>query len=149
MFGTRRSWLTGMSGLAVGVAVPASAADGEPKHRLVLQVSERDSAALALNNAVNVAHDLGEAGEDVLIEIVAYGPGLHMFRTDTSAVKDRLKSISQSMPNVAFAACGNTMTNMSKAEGKTVELLPNVAVVKAGVLRIMELQEKGWSYVRP
>jgi intracellular sulfur oxidation DsrE/DsrF family protein len=53
------------------------------------------------------------------------------------------------MPNVAFTACGNTMDTMKRAEGKDVPLLPKVKIVTAGVTRIMELQEEGWSYIRP
>jgi intracellular sulfur oxidation DsrE/DsrF family protein len=120
-------------------------------HRVAIQVSVNDPAVmnLALNNAVNVAQDYSAKGEEVEIEIVAYGPGLHMLRDDTSPVKARVKSIGESMPNVAFAACGNTRTAMEKAEGKEVPLVSRAKVVKAGVVRLMELQEQGWSYVRP
>lgn len=120
-------------------------------HHIAIQVSVNDPGVmnLALNNAVNVAQDYSAKGEEVEIEIVAYGPGLHMVREDTSPVKARIKSISESMPNVAFAACGNTRTAMEKAEGKEVPLVSRAKVVKAGVVRLMELQEQGWSYVRP
>lgn len=120
-------------------------------HHIAIQVSVNDPAVmnLALNNAVNVAQDYSASGGEVEIEIVAYGPGLHMLRDDTSPVKARLKSIGESMPNVAFTACGNTRTAMEKAEGKEVPLVSRAKVVKAGVVRLMELQEQGWSYVRP
>jgi intracellular sulfur oxidation DsrE/DsrF family protein len=38
---------------------------------------------------------------------------------------------------------------MAKAENKTVPLVPQASVVPSGVVRVMELQEQGWSYVRP
>jgi hypothetical protein len=41
------------------------------------------------------------------------------------------------------------MKGMGKKEGKTIELLPQAKVVTAGVVRILELQEQGWSYVKP
>ena len=50
---------------------------------------------------------------------------------------------------MTFTACGNTITTQEKAEGKPVPLVPQATTVKAGVARIMELQEKGWTYVRP
>lgn len=120
-------------------------------HHVAIQVSVNDPAVmnLALNNAVNVAQDYGAKGEEVEIEIVTYGPGLHMLRDDTSPVKARLKSIGQSMPNVAFAACGNTRKAMQKAEGKEIPLVSQAKVVPAGVVRLMELQEQGWAYIRP
>lgn len=120
-------------------------------HRLVVHVDENDEAKLnlALNNVVNVTQYYNEKAEEVEVEVVAYGPGLHMLRADTSRVKQRIVSFGRSMPNVVFTACGNTMDNMKKAEGKEIELLPKVKVVPAGVTRIMELQEQGWSYVKP
>jgi intracellular sulfur oxidation DsrE/DsrF family protein len=72
-----------------------------------------------------------------------------MLREDTSPVKARVKSIGESMPNVAFTACGNTSDAMKKAEGKEILLVAKTKVVPAGVVRLMELQEKGWSYLRP
>jgi intracellular sulfur oxidation DsrE/DsrF family protein len=132
------------------VAVSAGAAETRT-HRLLLQVSSNDAAAmnLALNNARNVSEHYSRVGEEVEIEIVAYGPGLHMLREDTSPVKQRLKQFADGMPNVAFTACGNTQHAMAKAEGREITLLPNTKLVEAGVVRIMELQEEGWSYVRP
>jgi intracellular sulfur oxidation DsrE/DsrF family protein len=135
------------------LTVAASAEQGEKaNHRLIVHVDENDVAKLnfALNNVVNVTQYYSKKGEEVEIEVVAYGPGLHMLRADTSAVKERIISIGKSMPHVEFAACETTMTGMKKAEKKdTIELLPKVKVVPAGVTRIMELQEQGWSYVRP
>lgn len=120
-------------------------------HHLVIQVTENDPAvmSLALSNAVNVTQHYGELGEEVEIEFVAYGPGLHMLRDDTSPVKARLKSMAESLTSIVFTACGNTMTTMEKNEGKPVPLFPGTNIVKAGVVRIMELQERGWTYVRP
>ena len=127
------------------------AGDDKKPHRLAVQVSTNDPASmnLALNNVVNVAQEYSGSGDEVEIEVVAYGPGLHMLREDTSPVKARIKSISESMPYVRFTACGNTQQNMKKAEGKDIPLVSQAKVVKAGVVRLMELQEKGWSYVRP
>ncbi len=120
-------------------------------HRLVLQVNSNEPATmnLALNNATNVAQYYKEIGETVEIEVVTFGPGLHMLRDDTSPVKARIKSIVSSNPAISFKACGNTQENMSKAENKEISLIPDVSVVKSGVVRVMELQEQGWSYVRP
>lgn len=120
-------------------------------HRLVVHVDDNDPArmALALNNISNVYSYYLEKKEPIEVELVAYGPGLHMLRADTSPVKDRLAAITRSYDNVVLTACGNTMQNMEKAEGKPVKLLADVGIAPAGVTRIMELQEKGWSYVRP
>jgi uncharacterized protein len=88
-------------------------------------------------------------GEKVEIEIVTFGPGLHMLRDDTSPVKDRIKAITEKTPSISFKACGNTQDNMHKAEHKEIPLISQATLVKSGVVRVMELQEEGWTYVRP
>jgi intracellular sulfur oxidation DsrE/DsrF family protein len=72
-----------------------------------------------------------------------------MLRDDTSPVKARIKSMSETMPQLTFSACGNTRENMTKTEAKDIPLIPQAKVTKSGVVRIMELQERGWSYLRP
>ena len=50
---------------------------------------------------------------------------------------------------VSFKACGNTQEKMQKAENKSIPIIKQAEVVKSGVVRVMELQEKGWAYVKP
>jgi intracellular sulfur oxidation DsrE/DsrF family protein len=133
-----------------GAATPTPASN--PKtHRLVLQVNSNDPATmnLALNNASNVEQTYRELGEKVEIEIVAFGPGLHMLRDDTSPVKERLKAMASKSAAISFKACDNTRENMGKAEAKAIPLVAEATSVKSGVVRLMELQEQGWTYVRP
>ena len=133
--------------------VPAATAWDITKkaHRLVLQVNTNEPATmnLALNNATNVEQHYKSLGEKIEIEVVTFGPGLHMLRDDTSPVKDRIKAIAEKTPSITFKACGNTQENMGKAENKTIPLLSQATLVKSGVVRVMELQEQGWTYVRP
>lgn len=120
-------------------------------HRLVIHVDVNDPAVmnLALNNVGNVAQHYSELNQKVEIEVVAYGPGLHMLRDDTSPVKGRIKAMSETTPQLTFSACGNTRENMTKSEGKDVPLISQAKITKSGVVRLMELQEQGWSYLRP
>jgi intracellular sulfur oxidation DsrE/DsrF family protein len=131
------------------LAASAPATASKKAHRLVLQVNSNEPAMmnLALNNATNVEQHYKERGEKIEIEIVTFGPGLHMLRDDTSPVKDRIKAIADKNP--AFKACGNTQENMGKAENKAIPLVAQATLVKSGVVRLIELQEQGWTYVRP
>src|SRR6266478_1914519 len=136
------------------ISAPAkisTATNQNQPHRLAVQVDVNDPAVmnLALNNMSNAAQHYSELGQKVEIELVAFGPGLHMLRDDTSPVKALIKSMSEAMPNLTFAACGNTRENMTKAEAKDIPIISEAKVVKAGVVRLMELQERGWSYLRP
>jgi uncharacterized protein len=120
-------------------------------HRLILQVNTNDPAMmnLALNNATNVSQYYKDLGREVTIEIITFGPGLHMLRDDTSPVKARIEALALSSPEISFKACGNTRENMSKVESKEIPLISEARVVKSGVVRVMELQEQGWTYVKP
>jgi hypothetical protein len=106
---------------------------------------------LALNNANNIMEQYKSQGETVQIEIVTYGPGLHMLRADTSPVQDRIKqTIDASFPSsIKFMACNNTKQGMEKREGKAVSLVSQAELVPSGAVRLIELQEQGWSYLRP
>ena len=134
---------------AVTKAMPTR--DATKAHRLILQVNSNEPAMmnLALNNATNVAQYYQDLGEKVNIDIVTFGPGLHMLRDDTSPVKARIKALSESQPSISFEACNNTRESMGKAEGKEIPLISEAKVVRSGVVRVMELQEQGWTYVKP
>src|SRR5882757_3968560 len=81
--------------MALFVAIPVSAAENSKQHRVAMHVDQNDLDVmnLALNNAKNVIEYYQERGEDIVIEIVAYSGGLHMLRSDTSQVKDRIKEM--------------------------------------------------------
>ena len=139
--------------LVAGIVVTVPAEAAGKTHRIVFQIDQNDPALmnLVLNNVDNVMAYYHDKGEQAEIEVVAYGPGLHMLRADTSPVKDRLKRLKQdSFPSrVTLSACGNTMTGMEKKEGHPIAIVPEASIVPAGVVRITELQEAGWSYIRP
>ena len=132
-------------------ASPAAPGADAKRHRLILQVNTSEPAVmtLALNNAANAEQHYKSIGESIEIEIVAFGPGLNMLRDDISPVKDRIRSLAQTSRSISFAACDNTRMNMSRAEQKEIPLIAQATTVSSGVVRVMELQEQGWSYVRP
>jgi intracellular sulfur oxidation DsrE/DsrF family protein len=132
----------------------AQAQSGKP-HRIAIQVDQNDPAVmnLTLNNAENIIAYYRDKNEDVDVEIVAYGPGLNMLRDDTSPVKDRIARMANAdaifPAKLAFSACNNTLQGMEKREGHTITIVPQAKIVPAGVVRLSELEEQGWSYIRP
>ena len=151
-----RGWVwAGALVTAIGLALapPGDAADASKPHRVVFQVDQNDPAVMnqVLNNVENVIEHYNHVGQDVQVEVVAYGPGLHMLRDDTSPVKDRIKELAAvSFPSkVTFDACNNTKQGMEKREGHPITIIPQATIVPAGVVRIMELEERGYSYVKP
>jgi intracellular sulfur oxidation DsrE/DsrF family protein len=132
------------------VAPSAARSTIERTHRVIIQVTQNDAAVmtLALNNADNLVKYYQDKGEKIQIEFVAFGAGLNMVRSDTSPVKERLAAMN-GLKNVTFSGCGNTLANQSRAENKEITLVPEAHLVAAGIARVVELQEQGWSYVRP
>lgn len=146
----RRVMLTATAGLLACVSTGTFAAEAKV-HKLALQISDKDPEKMnaVLNVAANVSRYYSGKGEEVEIEIVAFNAGMHMLRDDTSPVKDRIVNSVKSLPNISFKACKNTMDAMERSEGKPVKLVPNIDVVEAGVTRLIELSESGWTLVRP
>jgi len=139
--------------LSIAFAFASGAIAAEKPHRVAIQVDQNDPQVmnLALNNATNVIEYYRAKNEDVDIDIVTYGPGLHMLRSDTSPVQDRIKRLKDMVfpGKIQFSACDNTKEGMEKTEGHAISILPDATIVPSGVVRLMELQEQGWSYVRP
>jgi intracellular sulfur oxidation DsrE/DsrF family protein len=114
------------------------------KNKVVFQVSDAEPQKwnLALNNARNVQDDLG--GPDAVdLEIVVYGPGIGMLKSDSSVAKriaDALKN------GVKVVACENTMKAQKLAQA---DMLPAIGYVPAGVVELMKKQQQGYAYIRP
>lgn len=137
----------GVSSVLIAFLILPMGAVAEDKvQKLVVHVPQDDpkSWVQALNIASNVPKLLGL--DNVVVEVVAQGPGLKLF-TDKSPHADRVKSIA--MNDVTFSACGQTMAAIARKTGKEPVLLEGVTKVNGGVPRIMDLQEAGYSYVRP
>ena len=150
-----RGFLRSVATIALTLTAFASAgfaADGKP-HHIAIQVDQNDPQVmnLALNNVNAVIEHYRAMNEDVDIDVVTYGPGLHKLRADTSPVQDRIKRLKDTVfpGKIQFSACNNTKQGMEKAEGHAISVVPDATIVPSGVVHLMELQEQGWSYVRP
>ena len=146
----RRTLFAAAALIVPGLAAAAKEGGDKPRG-VVIHVGANDAELMntALNNATNVIKYYADKGGAPSIEIVANGPGLHMLRADTSPVKGRLLAFAARMPEVAFSACNVTKEAMESAEGKEIVIVPQAKLVPAGIVRLMERQEKGWSYVWP
>lgn len=163
-----RAWtrLAAAAALAagLGLAVPAQAEHWElqknwnydkvafihdlpfAQKEIVLQASQGDPErwTLALNNASNLLDYWGQG--KVRIVVVAYGPGLKMLFADSPVAK-RIQSLDAA--GVEFDACHQTMLGIKRKTGKLPNLVPQAAVVPGGIVRLMQLQEKHFDYVKP
>ena len=144
---TRLMSIASVAALAALISLAPSGALAQgtqsAKNRVVMQVSDNDPGKwnLALNNAKNLQADLGAA--NVEIEIVAYGPGIAMLKAE-SIVGNR---IGEALGHgVKVSACENTMHGQKLVKA---DMLDGIGYVPAGVVEIMQKQQKGWAYLRP
>jgi intracellular sulfur oxidation DsrE/DsrF family protein len=130
----------------VALLFTLSAAQAQEVRKLVVHVPQDNEKSWkqALNIASNLPKALGM--DNVIVEIVAQGPGLKLL-TKKSPMAKRVESLA--MQDIVFSACGNTMDAIARKTGKKPALLEGVTRVPAGIVRVMELQEEGYSYVRP
>jgi len=139
---------TGFALISALTAVTAQAAEEKPfaEHKVVLQISDNDpfKQTLILNVAGNLLKAYGS--DKVDIEIVAFGPGVRLMFAD-NVNKGRIGGLSAE--GVRFAACNNTVTNMSKKLGHEPALNPKAVKVSAGVVRILDLVGQGYTLVKP
>ena len=99
-----------------------------------------------LGNLQNHVDGVGGPGK-ADIRLVVHGPALRAFHT--LAAEDHIVAMEQKLvqAGVGFDACANTM----KAQGvKLDDLVPGFVVAeKGGVVRLAELQQQGYAYLRP
>jgi len=130
-----------------GPALADHVKDGRPLHRIVFQMNEDNPSlwSLMLNNINNIITEMGK--DHVDIKVVAYGPGINMFRKDKSNVLDRLESLKKfAGKSVEYTVCSNTLKAMKVDKQDIVEFVDDLY---PGIVRIIELQEKGYVYLRP
>ena len=140
----RRDFLVLSGAALLGLALPriAIAQAAAAKNRALFQVTDNDPARwnMILNNMQNLREGVG--AEPVEIELVAYGPGIHMLKSDSS-VKQRIAEALKS--GVKVNGCQNTMNGMKLTPA---DMLPEIGYVPSGVVEVMRKQQQGWAYIR-
>ncbi|MEO6361610.1 MAG: DsrE family protein [Caldimonas sp.] len=139
---SRRSFALLAGTAALGSALPVFAQTTPARNKALFQVTDNDPARwnLVLSNINNLRDGVGSEGVD--IELVAYGPGLLMLKSDSS-VKQRIADALKS--GVKVNGCENTMKVMKFTHG---DMLPDIGYVPSGVVEVMKKQQQGWAYIR-
>jgi intracellular sulfur oxidation DsrE/DsrF family protein len=116
------------------------------EHKIVLQLSDNDPKRQAL--VISVAYNLLKFydPDKVAIEVVAFGPGIDLLRTDNGN-RDRVESLIAQ--GVRFDVCLNTVDTVERDTGKRPEIIPAATPVQVGVGQILLLTENGYTLVRP
>ena len=139
--------------VALGTTLPCSQAQQVPlqdkpfaEHKIVLQLSDND--VRKQNLVISVANNLLKFydPDKVAIEVVAFGPGIELLRSESPARKQVESLIAQ---GVRFDVCLNTVDTIERETGRRPEIIPAATPVQVGVGQILFLVENGYSLVRP
>jgi hypothetical protein len=130
------------------VFMGSTAAAIDEEHKIVIQVSTADAKIhnIALDTAADIQNHY-EPGE-VKIEIIAYGAGLKIFtQSRKNKFSKRIATLVKS--GIIFSACSHSIKKYDATHKKKIALIEGVKTVPNGAVRIIRLQEKGYSYLRP
>ena len=116
------------------------------EHRIALQLSDNDPKKQGL--VISVAYNLLKAydPDKVAIEVVTFGPGIDLLRTDNTNRKLVESLVAQ---GVRFDVCLNTVDTIERETGRRPEIIPVATPVQVGVGQILLLTENGYTLVRP
>jgi intracellular sulfur oxidation DsrE/DsrF family protein len=116
------------------------------EHKVVLQLSDKDPKKEAL--VISVANNLLKFydPDKVAIEVVAFGPGIDLLRSDNENRKLVESLIAQ---GARFDVCLNTVETIERETGKRPDIIPGATPVQVGVAQILLLTENGYTLVRP
>jgi len=81
------------------------------------------------------------------VEVVVYGPGIGMLAKSSDA-SHKVKSMIEH--GVKVSVCEGALKVYAKRNGGTeLDVVDGVSRVPTGAIRILELQEQGYAYLRP
>jgi uncharacterized protein len=116
------------------------------EHRIVLQLSDNDPKKQGL--VISVANNLLKFydPDKVAIEVVTFGPGIDLLRSENANRKLVESLVAQ---GVRFDVCLNTVDTIERETSKRPDIIPVATPVQVGVGQILLLTENGYTLVRP
>lgn len=110
---------------------------------IVFHVDKRDgSITVAFTNAINYANAL--PGKDFSMALVVNSVAVTEIVAENKTIGTKLEEAVQK--GLEIFVCQNAL----KANGiKPESLYPQCSVVEAGIVTLVELQQKGYAYIKP
>ncbi len=134
-----------LSSIALFLILASNSFAADRKMAIQINSSDPLTQKMALLNARNLKAVIGKDNIDV--ELVVYGPGLSLIKTDklnSTRVEDLIKKY-----GLKVSVCEGTLKRYKKVHGENPDIIDGVSRVSTGAIRLLELQEQGYSYMRP
>ena len=110
-------------------------------YKIVIQLTTADT--IAHKALMKQLANITSVSPKTKIEVVCHGPGLDMLRNDKSVVSTKIEQFAKQ--GVVFNVCEFSMKERSVS---SEQILPAAKFVEAGILYVVELQSKGWFYIK-
>lgn len=111
------------------------------KHKVVIQLTSNDT--LVHKALIKQIRNVQAAAPNTKIEVVCHNNGISFLQTAVSKQCAAIEECKQT--GVDFVACENTMR---ERKIKREDLVTACRTVPAGLVEIIDRQEKGWAYVK-
>jgi len=101
----------------------------------------------AISYSANLSKHFAERGARLLIEVVANGKGIDVFRADKTPLAEPLATLRRSLPNLTYSMCASSKVIAEAKEQVSIPLISGASLVPFGIGRVVDLQLKGWAYI--
>ena len=144
---SRRGLLAGTAILTAGGA--AAAQKDRPADGVVILIDSNEPYVMghAISYSANLARHFADRGALLLIEVVANGKGIDVFRADKTPLAGPLSTLRQSQPNLTYSMCASSKAIAEAKEQISIPLISGASLVPFGIGRVIDLQLKGWAYI--
>ena len=139
--------LAGASILTAGGT--AAAKEDRPADGVVILIDSNEPYVMghAVSYSANLVKHFADRGAKALIEVVANGKGIEVFRADKSTLTEPLATLRQSLPNLTYSMCASSKAIAEAKEQISIPLIAGAILVPFGIGRVVDLQLKGWAYI--
>ena len=144
---SRRGLLAGTAILTAGGTAAAKEDRLTEGVAILIDSNEPYVMGHAISYSANLAKHFAERGAKLLIEVIANGKGIDVFRADKSPLIEPLATLRQSLPNLTYSMCASSKTIAEAKEQITIPLISGANLVPFGIGRVVDLQLKGWAYI--
>lgn len=123
---------------------------GKPLTKVLVHLtsSNVESGLNTLDNLQQLLDDYDHRKQDVLVEVVANGDGIKLLQSRIIPIARRISELTQLYDNLTFAACKNSIDQIKMAKGLEIKLIPGVKLIDSGIVKVIERQTQGWTYIR-
>ncbi len=101
-----------------------------------------------LDDVERLLQQTGESGTHAVVEVIANGEGLDLYRSGVTSFGERLRGMVEDHQNLRLVACQRTIEQLESGGDGKVRLLPDVTFADSGVSQVIERQQQGWSYIQ-